>query len=339
MPYDGNGTFNPDPTSYPAVADTVILASKFNTLIADIAEALTVAWTRDGQAAASANQSMGGFLLRNLASGTVATDAATYGQLTAATALNETITSVAGTATTDLGAIASRFIDVTGNTGITSFGSAPQGTWRVVRFTGYPAITHSATLVLPGGADLTVTSGDIFIALSTAPGSWQVIHYQPYAGRQIQTCSFMARRSDRTTLLAIGTTSIPNPVYDQVQHNVGSGFAPSTGTFTAPATGYYHFDVVFNWTPSSGAPGTSVVQVHLAQSATIWPSTNAVNQIIWAPATHASKTVSYSVNLLLAAGQTVTPGIYLLDGGTLATVSTADAITTESLLFSGHRIP
>jgi hypothetical protein len=80
MPYNGSGTFAPDPTSFPAVADQPILASKFNAVINDIAEGLSTAVTRDGQSAPTADVPMGGFKLRNLAPGTVGTDAVNLAQ-------------------------------------------------------------------------------------------------------------------------------------------------------------------------------------------------------------------------------------------------------------------
>lgn len=75
MPYNGTGTFNPDPTNFPAVPDTTIQAAKFNNLIADIASGLSVALTRDGQSTATAALSMGGYRIQNLGAPATTNDA------------------------------------------------------------------------------------------------------------------------------------------------------------------------------------------------------------------------------------------------------------------------
>lgn len=75
MPYNGTGTFIPDPVNFPAVPDTTIQAAKFNSLIADIASGLSATLTRDGQGAASADISMGGFKITNLGTPGTAGDA------------------------------------------------------------------------------------------------------------------------------------------------------------------------------------------------------------------------------------------------------------------------
>jgi hypothetical protein len=59
MPFDGNGTFTPLTPDYPAVADTLIDATKVNNILDDMALGLTNAVTRDGQSPMTANLPMG----------------------------------------------------------------------------------------------------------------------------------------------------------------------------------------------------------------------------------------------------------------------------------------
>ena len=81
MSLDGNGTYSPPAPQFPAIANTVIYADDFNQIILDIATALSTAIFRDGQAAFTANQSMGGDKLTNLANGVNPQDATTVLQV------------------------------------------------------------------------------------------------------------------------------------------------------------------------------------------------------------------------------------------------------------------
>ena len=81
MSLDGNGTYSPLAPQFPAIPHTVIYADDFNQIILDITVALSTAIFRDGQAAFTANQSMGGNKLTNLANGTNPQDAVTVLQV------------------------------------------------------------------------------------------------------------------------------------------------------------------------------------------------------------------------------------------------------------------
>lgn len=61
MPYNGSGTYSPPGASFPAVADTLIMSTKFNNVINDIATALSTAITKDGQTTVTANLPMGSY--------------------------------------------------------------------------------------------------------------------------------------------------------------------------------------------------------------------------------------------------------------------------------------
>lgn len=81
MSLDGNGTYLPPAPQFPAIPNTVIYADDFNQIILDIATALSTAIFRDGQAAFTADQSLGGNKLTNLANGTNPQDATTVLQV------------------------------------------------------------------------------------------------------------------------------------------------------------------------------------------------------------------------------------------------------------------
>lgn len=86
MPFNGNGVFNPLITFIP---DSPATAEDQNSQDADIAAGLSNCMTRDGQAPATNNLSMGGFQLKELAAGTNASDAATISQLNSITNLGD----------------------------------------------------------------------------------------------------------------------------------------------------------------------------------------------------------------------------------------------------------
>jgi hypothetical protein len=86
MPRNGSGVYSPTVTggSYPAVGGTLIDATKHNTQMEDIADALTDSLTKDGQTTPTANLPMGGYKLTGMGSGSAAGDSASLGQVQAA---------------------------------------------------------------------------------------------------------------------------------------------------------------------------------------------------------------------------------------------------------------
>jgi hypothetical protein len=103
---------------------------------------------------------------------------------TSATAAHDLLTApevdVASAATTDIGAANSSNIRITGTTTITSFGSALNGVRRHVRFAAALTLTHNASsLILPGGANITIAAGDTAVAISLGSGNWVVVNYVP----------------------------------------------------------------------------------------------------------------------------------------------------------------
>jgi hypothetical protein len=88
---------------------------------------------------------------------------------------------IASAATTDIGAQNTNFLRVTGTATITSFGTNYRGP-RFLTFAGAVTLTHSTSLVLPGGANITTAAGASLIAIPGAtagiPDKWIVVVYQ-----------------------------------------------------------------------------------------------------------------------------------------------------------------
>jgi hypothetical protein len=268
MPYNGTGSFSPEPTAYPAVAGTVIEAAKYNALIADIASGLSTALTRDGQGAASADLSMGGFRLRNLANPSLDADAANLGTVKAQVGnLSLKGTDVTAATTTDLSLTTTLFCDVIGGTTITSFGTAGPGVWKILRFTGTPTIVHDVTkIILPAGKNLLLGANDILIVMSLGSGLWIVASYQP-AFHVPRNWHFSFAVQNTSTNGAIGPGLTKNGVaFTEIYENRGSTANTGTGQFTAPLTGIYAFDYRLQIQGTPGALATPRVDSYIKEN-------------------------------------------------------------------------
>lgn len=107
---------------------------------------------------------------------------------------------LASATTTDLSTTDGNFIDITGTTTITGFGTLSAGMWKVLQFDGALTLTHNATsLILPTGANITTTAGDCCFAYSLGSGNWIVPFYQSSKGIPfIDTNAFAVGSSDAT---------------------------------------------------------------------------------------------------------------------------------------------
>jgi hypothetical protein len=94
---------------------------------------------------------------------------------------------VAAAATIDLN-VDGDLVDVTGNTGITAI-TLDEGREVTVRFTGTPALTHGASLVLPGAANITAAAGDVAKVRGYAAGVVRIMTWQRAAQAPIGAAS------------------------------------------------------------------------------------------------------------------------------------------------------
>ncbi len=84
--------------------------------------------------------------------------------------------SVASSSTVDLGATDGNTVIILGTTTINSFGTAPQaGVTRTLLFADALILTHSASLVLFGAANITTVSGDRAVFTATSAGIWELV--------------------------------------------------------------------------------------------------------------------------------------------------------------------
>lgn len=89
---------------------------------------------------------------------------------------------LASASTVEIGYATGNLVHITGTTTITSFGAARQaGVERTIVFDGALTLTHSASLVLPGGSNITTAAGDTATFVADTPTTWRCTGYT-YAG-------------------------------------------------------------------------------------------------------------------------------------------------------------
>lgn len=93
---------------------------------------------------------------------------------------------VASASTIDLDSATGNLVDVTGTTTITAI-TLSSGRERTVRFTGALTLTHGASLVLPGGANITTAAGDFAIFRGYAAGVVRCVLYTKATGKAVIT--------------------------------------------------------------------------------------------------------------------------------------------------------
>ncbi len=117
---------------------------------------------------------------------------------------------IASASTTDLSTATGDFVDITGTTTITAFGTLAAGVERTLRFTGALTLTHNATsLILPGAANITTANGDTAIMRSLGSGNWKCISYQYGASAPYNGAVFVQVVNTETGAVATGTTTVP----------------------------------------------------------------------------------------------------------------------------------
>jgi hypothetical protein len=88
---------------------------------------------------------------------------------------------IASAATTNIGAVASTRINVTGVATIGSFGVVAN-TYKILRFSAVLTITNSANIILIGGADRVTAAGDIMWVSSDTLGVWREMMFTAASG-------------------------------------------------------------------------------------------------------------------------------------------------------------
>ena len=90
---------------------------------------------------------------------------------------------IAASASVNLANATGNYLHITGAyPGISSFGTVPAGGRFVLVFDGICTLTNSATLILPGGSDITTAAGDCAMLVSEGSGNWRMVGFFPISG-------------------------------------------------------------------------------------------------------------------------------------------------------------
>lgn len=212
MARNGTGTYNLLTNSWnPAVNGAAATAADWQSLINDVAAAITQSVSADGQTPITGSLNMNGNRLTGLAAGVATGQSLRFEQLFS----QGTEADIASAATVDIGAQLTNFLRITGTTTITSFGTNYNGP-RFIRFGGTLTLTHNATtLILPSGSNIVTAAGDRAIVAPVGnPGSgWQVIAYQRADGTALvaSTDFLNTTRIDVASAATVNlTSSAPN---------------------------------------------------------------------------------------------------------------------------------
>lgn len=104
-------------------------------------------------------------------------DVSVGGNLAVAGVINESqAADIASAATINLDTATGNYVRVTGAIGITAI-TLSQGRSRTVEFAGAPVLTNGASLILPGGANITAAAGDVAIFRGEAAGVVRCVQY------------------------------------------------------------------------------------------------------------------------------------------------------------------
>lgn len=285
MPFNGAGTFTVFTPGNPIANGDVSNAVYFNNTMTDFATGLSNTMTKDGQGVPTANIPMGNNKLTGLANGTISTDAAAYGQVTAAitTAASAAqsgaqtyLTSVSGTntITASLAGLTAytagltvRFTAAGANTGAVTLNIGSLGAINLVRADGvalvtgdllasgtYEAVYDGASFKLQGSVSASQISASIIpvpVRQTVLSGAVDSNGFSSFGGSTGSTTV-----TTSTTLVATAANGFSSS--GQVDRT-GSITNPSWTSLSTNGTMYLYLDIASNGTCTTGSTTLSPV--------------------------------------------------------------------------------
>ncbi len=141
-------------------------------------------------------------------------------------------TPIVAAATTNIWATDGNTIHITGTTGITSFGTAPNvGARRTLIFDDVVTVTNSANLALPGGANFVTAAGDILHVYADTTTQFDV-EITKKDGSAVTAAAVLGLSSVAGTNTITGTTAVALSAYVGNQQFVLETVAANTGPVT-----------------------------------------------------------------------------------------------------------
>lgn len=149
------------------------------------------------------------------------------GQMTGALDFAPIVT-VASAASPNIAGAASDIITLSGTTGITSFTNPVSGTSgciRIVKHTGIHLLTNSASLLLVGGANITVAVGDVSVFVYEGSSVWRQYIFQRANGSTV-----VSKPTQQVLISGTTYTTPPGCSSIKVQFVGGGGGGGGSGT-------------------------------------------------------------------------------------------------------------
>lgn len=114
---------------------------------------------------------------------------------------------MASASTVDLSTATSNYVNITGTTTITAFGTESSGIQVLLKFASALTLTHNATSLILFGNNITTAAGDMAMFVSEGSGNWRCLWYTPADGfltRQPEVIIIPV--TDETTAITTGTS-------------------------------------------------------------------------------------------------------------------------------------
>jgi hypothetical protein len=87
-------------------------------------------------------------------------------------------TPIAAASNTNLALATGWYVEITGSTTISQFGTVPAGQMYILKFSGTPTIVHhSSGNIMPNGVNISALVGDTAFMVSLGGGSWRCVSY------------------------------------------------------------------------------------------------------------------------------------------------------------------
>ena len=192
---------------------------------------------------------------------------------------------MASASTVDLATATGDYVEITGTTTITAFGTMAAGVRKTLRFVSGLAITHNATsLIIPGNQNITVSAGNAIEVLSLGSGNWMVLGFSSFganatflvagtvadarlpttmAGKTLTGATVQVTATDAIT--AAGTTQGAATALTASLNNVTTVVAASADGVRLPATAVGASITVWN----NDSSGSDTLKVYPASGSSI----------------------------------------------------------------------
>lgn len=157
---------------------------------------------------------------------------------------------VASASTINLDTATGDCVTVTGTTTITAITLA-EGKEATIRFNGTLTLTHGASLVLPGAANITTAAGDMAVFRGYSAGVVRCVHYQRASGYPVsEAASFSANKNgtDQTGIAAATSTKI---TFTTELWDTHGWYDAANSRFTPLRAGKYRVTIQLVWSASN----------------------------------------------------------------------------------------